>query len=392
MTSFPIVLIPSDLKSIKVAQPQDPILLKFKPSAPSLPQVKHVLHPPKRTNKLTLFKGRLIAIALSLCVALVLNITIAIIIMICLLSMIEISVYEDNKSYPTRLIKAQEEAKEIKEWNFQEKSRYKIAFDRYQEDLSEYILVFDNYQEESITYLLPEKVENFRENLLSKYFERTSKTNISNNPPRKGISEDDFRNYLVKYFSANRININVSVEKPYGAGNRIINRTSYYPDFAYIDESFGLCIDIEIDEPYTYIEKKPIHYIGTDEDRNTAFLSMRWIVIRFAEIQAVKYPDQCCKLIAETIHSYLPSEELISQFLYIEDLPLVAQWTYPEAIEMVSTSYRTTYICQDKIKQEKKLSSHPNQDINCTRCHGAGYIPAFRHIEGGRCFKCNNRL
>jgi hypothetical protein len=24
----------------------------------------------------------------------------------------------------------------------------------------------------------------------------------------------------------------------------------------------------------------------------------------------------------------------------------------------------------------------------CTRCNGTGYLPQFKHIEGGVCFKC----
>ncbi|WP_280485373.1 hypothetical protein [Nocardia cyriacigeorgica] len=26
---------------------------------------------------------------------------------------------------------------------------------------------------------------------------------------------------------------------------------------------------------------------------------------------------------------------------------------------------------------------------NCKRCGGTGYLPSYRHVERGRCFKCN---
>jgi nitrogen fixation-related uncharacterized protein len=394
MTSFPIILIPPDLKLIEVTQPRQPILLKYKPTAPHPAQIKHVPHSPKKTSKSDLFKTLLITVALSLCLAHMLNIAFAIIIMIYLLWAIKIDAYNDNKSYPARLIKAQEEAKEIEKCNFQEKSRYKIDLDRYKEDFSEYELAFNNHQEELNTYLLPENVKKFRENLLLEYFRKTITPYILHEEERKnikintGISEKDFEIHLAKYFSIGEINTKTSVTTPI-IGRNISGRTKYFPDFAYVHNSSGLCIDIEIDEPYIYVGNEPIHYIDIDENRNTAFLSMRWIVIRFAEVQVVKHPDRCCKLIAETIHAYLPSEELISKFSCVEDLPLVAQWTYQEAYDMAVESHRTTYICPDKIKQEKKRSDNTNKDSRCTRCNGTGYIAHFKHIERGRCFECN---
>lgn len=53
----------------------------------------------------------------------------------------------------------------------------------------------------------------------------------------------------------------------------VIDRCSRYePDLAYIDAKKGIFIDIEIDEPYSGLERKPIHYtIGdytVDDKRN----------------------------------------------------------------------------------------------------------------------------
>lgn len=386
MTSFPIVLIPSDLESIKVAQPRHPLLSKHEPPTPLPAQIKQVPLPPQKINRSTFFKARLFTVFLSMCIAPMLNTIIAIVIMLCLLLVIQMTAYEDREIFPSRLIKARAEEKTIKESNSQERLRYKSDLERYEKDLSEYELALSNYQEELNTYLLPQTVRDFRENLLIEYFKRTGKSTIYHNQVRKGISENDLKSYLIKYFSINKINIDVFVQKH--TNNRRMSTTCYFPDFTYVDKLSELCIDIEIDEPYTYIDRQPIHYIDTDKDRNTAFLSMRWIVIRFAEVQVVKYPDRCCKLIAETIHTYIPSEELVSQFSGTEDLPLVAQWNYNEALDMASNSYRTTYICSDKIKQEKKQSDNTNKDTTCRKCDGTGYIARFSHIERGRCFEC----
>jgi very-short-patch-repair endonuclease len=65
----------------------------------------------------------------------------------------------------------------------------------------------------------------------------------------------------------------------------------YSADFILVHSS-GLSIDIEIDEPYVGNTKAPHHCIdqGKDDIRNQFFTSNNWVVIRFSEKQAVKYP------------------------------------------------------------------------------------------------------
>ena len=41
--------------------------------------------------------------------------------------------------------------------------------------------------------------------------------------------------------------------------------------------------------------------MGKDNQRNQFFLEKNWVVIRFSELQVVKYPDSCCKAIARII-------------------------------------------------------------------------------------------
>ncbi|MEO0726650.1 MAG: hypothetical protein AAFZ63_19050 [Bacteroidota bacterium] len=78
---------------------------------------------------------------------------------------------------------------------------------------------------------------------------------------KRGRSEVFFLEQLIERF---RTNIKVDVV-PSKSGY-------YYPDFVYVCNQTGLCIDIEIDEPYTMAEKEPIHYIGSsDEERDEFF-------------------------------------------------------------------------------------------------------------------------
>jgi hypothetical protein len=123
----------------------------------------------------------------------------------------------------------------------------------------------------------------------------------------------------------------------------------YNPDFAYIDREINLFIDIEIDEPYTYDNYgkiKPIHYFGRskDENRNDFFNNNRgWIVIRFSEEQAVRYPDSCCKFIAQQIAEITRNSAITSQFAQTLDLQPQQQWTKKEAIEMGKRKERNDY-------------------------------------------------
>ena len=97
----------------------------------------------------------------------------------------------------------------------------------------------------------------------------------------------------------------------------------YTPDFAYIDEKTNLHIDIEIDEPYGYKSKKPLHYSGLEKEkiRDEFFLDCLWIVIRFSEEQIVKYPQSCCQEIAKVINQITRYNSVLSSFTNIKQLP-----------------------------------------------------------------------
>ena len=120
----------------------------------------------------------------------------------------------------------------------------------------------------------------------------------------------------------------------------------YTADFILVHKPTGLAIDIEIDEPYEGRRGKPHHCIdrGKDNQRNQFFLEKNWVVIRFSELQVVKYPDSCCKAIARVIAQITGDYRGLAQFGNVADLLPHKQWTVKEAIYMAKTKFRNSYL------------------------------------------------
>lgn len=157
-----------------------------------------------------------------------------------------------------------------------------------------------------------------------------------NNRPIRGQSEKEFESDLKRHFPG-KIYVGKTLHNP-----QFDRGFSYTADFAYIDEN-RLHIDIEIDEPYAYQTRKPIHFIDCDRDRNHFFLSRGWIVIRFCEEQIVRYPGACCRAIAQVVFD-IYGRPLPRQYSGLPLLPSFSRWTWKEADEMARGEYRQTYL------------------------------------------------
>ncbi len=181
----------------------------------------------------------------------------------------------------------------------------------------------------------PEKIAEFRRERLKQILKQTvsydsDKGNIGN-----GHSEKILAAQLKRYFAKkirHRLTLAIPEEK-----------WDYCPDFAYIDEASGLHIDIEVDEPYTYDDWKPIHYVGKDDRRNDFFLERGWIVIRFSEEQVVKNAQGCCKLVAKVVAELTGKPMILTGSQDIPDLKSMPQWTKEEAERMALTRRRDGY-------------------------------------------------
>jgi hypothetical protein len=122
--------------------------------------------------------------------------------------------------------------------------------------------------------------------------------------------------------------------------NSYSTSNTYNPDFTLICPKTNLHIDIEIDEPYSFINKTPVHFFGcNDDERNDFFLKINWCIIRFTEKQVVENTLECI----ETIKSVY--ENIINMSIgYNNYLKSEPRWTYEESLIMQKKLYRESYL------------------------------------------------
>lgn len=151
-----------------------------------------------------------------------------------------------------------------------------------------------------------------------------------------GISEKKFYKDLVHFFGKEQTKHNSITIK--------IGKYSFTPDFTYIDEINKVFVCIEIDEPYVYNTKEPIHYDKVDGLRNTELRKCGWNIIRFSEKQAVLEPDECCKFIAEYLSYIYINNKKMGILNIFNDVTIDKCWTKSEAEKMAYDNYRKTYL------------------------------------------------
>jgi len=223
--------------------------------------------------------------------------------------------------------------KQVKESNinyYAKQNEYSIKYSNFCKEKE----IWNQQKRDSRT---PEKTRQYRLELILASLEISKKPN-QRSTNQRGLSEDYFENYLNKWFER-RIFKGYSFITPE-------EYQPYQPDFIYQD-NYNLHIDIEIDEPYIYRSKIPIHYIDNIDDfkRDDFFLNQKgWIVIRFAEEQVVKYPNECCKVIAKAIYDLTNNDSFLNALSGYGELQKINNWTIPEANEMANNNYRNSYL------------------------------------------------
>lgn len=173
-----------------------------------------------------------------------------------------------------------------------------------------------------------EKIKDLKRDLYLKKI--SSNLSFSNNKTKnkRGRAELMFLSLLYDKFR-NQIFVDCKVEK---------ENIVYFPDFILKCEKTNLHIDIEIDEPYSFSEKEPIHYKGIDNIRNKFFLEMNWCVLRFSEEQILKYPNECCDFISRVFYSIRDNKQISLDFKHKK-----AVWTYEEAMILMHKKVRDGY-------------------------------------------------
>lgn len=215
---------------------------------------------------------------------------------------------------------------------------------KYEEDLNKYEMDVSDLK-------IPEKLRIFKVNSIRSWLARIN--SFSDIPPNtrlnKGVSENYFLHYLDKAFPG-RIKSNICIPSQVGG-------YSYVPDFVFYDQDLNLYIDIEIDEPYIGYNLQPIHYIGSDDKRDIQFNSKGWVVIRFAEVQIIRFPDQCIDYISKLVNCLLCADP-IDSILFTGNK--IKRWSHAEAQKLCKQDYRNIYLppeLQVALKHESELIS-----------------------------------
>lgn len=118
----------------------------------------------------------------------------------------------------------------------------------------------------------------------------------------------------------------------------------YEPDIVYIDAQKGIFVDIEIDEPYSGWERRPIHYKtgnGTIDDlRNLYFTKRGWTVIRFSEKQVYEFPRSCVKRVYQLLNQMDTTITMPHCLATEVDISSEDMWTKKQAERMEQNKKR----------------------------------------------------
>lgn len=223
---------------------------------------------------------------------------------------------------------------------------YQEALSKYEELYKRYLIDKYKYENECQRLRSPEVVEKAKIVYIINVLSKTIKPILHNNTDNilRGVSEDSFFQKLKDSFGN-------SIVRGY-----TIPLKGYLPDIVLYEKNLGLCIDIEIDEPYIGSTGEPIHYSESsiDIERNDFFLKAGWLVIRFTEEQVVKYPSECCDFIIETIENITKSVVNTNTFSYSKygaKLISVKQWTKDDAHKLAFARYRNTYLPRNLVEK-----------------------------------------
>ena len=156
------------------------------------------------------------------------------------------------------------------------------------------------------------------------------------NEIKKGASEEFFYQLLNKYS-----NYKVYKSLQYGF---------YFPDLVIIKDDL-VCI-IEIDEPYAFEIKTPIHFDDIDENRDIYFVDEGFLVIRFCEEQILTEPLKCIAIVND-IYDMVFNFDEFSNLKQIKGIEMPS-WSYQTAFDLAYNNSRKNNLNQIR-KLEKEL-------------------------------------
>jgi len=177
-------------------------------------------------------------------------------------------------------------------------------------------------------------------------------------PPQKfrqgntGRAEAIFKNFLDQYF---KCTLNIDTDLCLKVKGKDF---PYEPDIVlwmFANDSLVL-IDIEIDEPYCGYEKRPTHFQGIDIERNIDFLNRGWIVIRFAEEQIIKKPENCCYIIANLLSEIIPEYQIPENLKQYDTLDKLKYWQQFEVEAFIDQKIRENLYKIDSFAKQEDIN------------------------------------
>ncbi|WP_304068249.1 hypothetical protein [Pedobacter glucosidilyticus] len=180
-----------------------------------------------------------------------------------------------------------------------------------------------------------------------KEFFKAMNYNTAQSSVNKGVTEDLFFDLIKKVFFDNEVLTGKTISNEYFASY------SYVPDILLYDKEIGAYVDIEIDEPYTLVDKKPIHFLKIENDeflhsnslRDDYFASLGVVIIRFSESQILESPFGCLDYISKVMYSLTNNDyylKLLSSYIYSE-VKEEEFWLVEDSIEFAKKKKREYY-------------------------------------------------
>lgn len=243
----------------------------------------------------------------------------------------------DHDDPDVKLRKSREDSyhREMKEYNL----RIEESEKNYLSDLKKYKELLHEHNSTVELIESPSAISKFRADKKLRYLSGALRPQLTQGLYNEGITEKWFYQFLKRYFG-NYISNGLVLKDIDWYGDAI---RPYKPDFVFrIAET--IYIDIEIDEPYMLHNCEPIHYVGSDVVRDGFFIENQWIVIRFAEEQIVKEPENCCYFIAEKIFEFIENDSFIKNMSTFQNPKPIKRWTEDEARVMAINRFRTSYL------------------------------------------------
>lgn len=215
---------------------------------------------------------------------------------------------------------------------------YSQRFLRYQQQIQAFQQSLALYEQRRLQHeaQIQQQLVAHRQHLVQQQLTQTVLPEANPNPVNHQGGPTELEQQLKQFFG-DKIQTQLKIKRP-------DTRSDYVLDLLWSDPKTGLCIAIEIDQPYS-VDGKPLHCVSKNprNRRDEFFLQQNWVVIHFAEEQVYRWPQSCCKFLAEII-GQLTNTPLSTEWLKVPDLVPIPKWSEAQVQQMWQQKYRESYL------------------------------------------------